>query len=89
MALAGDSKSYFGLIDHNDVRSAVEASIEHATVTAGGDVDLSATEQATIDASDESCREPWTGYGAVIVTNSCSRAPPPMRATPITRPRAA
>ncbi|MEA2197211.1 MAG: mucin9, partial [Solirubrobacteraceae bacterium] len=67
--LIGGSNSYFGLIDHNDVRSSVQAFVNAATLNAGGDVTLSAFESARIAAQDASDVQPWTGLGAVIVTN--------------------
>ena len=44
--LTGGSDSYYGLIDHNDVRTIVEAFIRNATVTAGTDVSVVATDAA-------------------------------------------
>jgi 7-keto-8-aminopelargonate synthetase-like enzyme len=67
--LPGGSNSYFGLIDHNDVRSSVQAYVNAATLNAGGDVTLTAFETARIASQDSSDVQPWTGLGAVIVTN--------------------
>ena len=67
--LNGAAAVYFGLIDHNDVRSVVDAWIERATIVAGGDVSVSSLESAAISADDSSYVSTWEGKGAVIVTN--------------------
>ena len=46
--LTGGADSYYGLIDHNDVRTTVEAYIANATVTAGTDVSVVAIDAARI-----------------------------------------
>ncbi|HEY3485378.1 MAG TPA: hypothetical protein VGK49_08330, partial [Ilumatobacteraceae bacterium] len=67
--LTGESNSYYGLIDHNDVRSTVEAFIDAMTIVAGADVVVSATDVALISATDDSYVVPWEGVGGVIATN--------------------
>ena len=68
-SLVGDAKSFYGLIDRNDVRGVVEAFIEDMTVAAGGDITVSALQDARLYASDESVISTWSGYGGMIVTN--------------------
>ena len=46
--LTGASNSYYGLIDHNDVRTTVEAYIRDAIVDAGTDISVVATDAARI-----------------------------------------
>ena len=67
--LAGTADAYFGLVDTNYVKSVVSASISHVALTAGGDVTVSATEAASISASDDSYVATWAGKGGLIVTN--------------------
>jgi len=67
--LAGDSQSYYGLIDRNDVRSEVAAFLHDTTVESGGDVVVTALEAATIRALEDSYVVPWEGIGGVIATN--------------------
>ncbi|MDA8435110.1 MAG: hypothetical protein M0Z98_03915, partial [Actinomycetales bacterium] len=68
--LLGGSKSYYGLIDHNDVRSVVEAYIEDIPVTAGGSVSVVANDSAVISASEDSSIEAWDGIGGIIAVNA-------------------
>ncbi|HEY3484643.1 MAG TPA: hypothetical protein VGK49_04625, partial [Ilumatobacteraceae bacterium] len=68
--LTGAAASYFGLIDYNDLRSEVRASITATPVRAGGVVSVIALEKATLSAADESLVKTWEGFGAVIVTNT-------------------
>ena len=68
--LTGGSDSYYGLIDHNDVRTIVEAFIRDATVTAGTDISVIATDAARISAFEDSYVVPWDGIGGVIATNA-------------------
>ena len=68
--LTGGSESYYGLIDHNDVRTTVEAYIANATVTAGTDVSVVAIDAARISAFEDSYVVPWDGVGGVIATNA-------------------
>ena len=67
--LTGSADSYFGLIDHNDLRSEVRASITATPVVAGGAVSVLASESATLLAFDDSLAQTWAGFGAVMVTN--------------------
>ena len=67
--LTGGSNSYYGLIDHNDVRTTVEAYIQGTTVTAGDDVSVIARDAALISATEDSYVVPWDGVGGVIATN--------------------
>ncbi|HZI44062.1 MAG TPA: hypothetical protein VFD53_02515, partial [Ilumatobacter sp.] len=67
--LTGSAESYFGLIDHNDLRSEVRAWINVTPVVAGGVASVSAVEAATLIAFDDSLVQTWQGLGAVIVTN--------------------
>ena len=67
--LAGSADSYFGLVDHNDLRSIVEAYLLRSPVTTSGDVTVSALETAELVAFDDSVTSSWTGKGAVVVTN--------------------
>ncbi len=68
--LTGDSNSYYGLIDYNDVRSQVVSTIDSAVgLHAGADVAVSANDGAVILAVDTSDIQPWNGIGGVIVTN--------------------
>ena len=67
--LNGESESLYGLIDRNDVRSAVNAFIDRATIAAAGSLTISADEGARITASDDSSIVPWEGLGGLIVTN--------------------
>ena len=55
--------SYFLLVDHNDLRSAVEAHLLNAPVTTSGDVTVSATEVAEMTAFDDSVTSSWNGQG--------------------------
>ncbi len=66
--LAGSADSYFGLIDHNDLRSEVRAYITGTPVAAGGVVAVGATEAATLRVRRQP-RADVGGPGAVIVTN--------------------
>ena len=68
--LVGDSQSYYGLIDRNDVRSEVEAYLRDTTVESGGDVVVTALEGASIRALEDSYVVPWEGIGGVIATNA-------------------
>ena len=61
--LAGTADAYFGLVDTNYVKSIVSATISHVALTAGGDVTVSATEAASISASDDSYRLDLGGQG--------------------------
>jgi hypothetical protein len=72
--LTGEAKSYYAMVDRNDVQSVVESFIDNATVTAGGDVALSAVAGATIVAFDDSVVTSWDGGGGVIVTNQVRSA---------------
>ena len=65
----GSSNSYYGLIDHNDVRTAVEAYIQDSTVNVAGDVSIVATDAARISATEDSYVVPWDGVGGVIAVN--------------------
>ena len=67
--LTGDSQSFYGLIDRNDVRSEVLASIDDAKVDAGSDLTVQALESARISAVEDSYVVPWTGIGGTIATN--------------------
>ena len=67
--LTGAADAYFGLVDTNYVKSVVSASISHVALTAGGDVTVSATEAASISATDDSYVSTWAGKGGLIVTN--------------------
>ena len=69
LGVAGEADAYFLLVDHNDLRSSVEAHLLNAPVTAAGDVTVSATELAEMVAFDESVATRWTAKGVVIVTN--------------------
>jgi Lipase len=68
--LTGDSTSYYGLIDRNDVRSEVLSYIDNANVRAAGDLASSALESAWITALEDSYVVPWTGIGGIIATNA-------------------
>ena len=59
--LTGSADSYFGLVDHNDLRSEVRASITDTPVTAGGNVSVSALENASLIAFDDSLVQTWAG----------------------------
>lgn len=67
--LTGSAESYYGLIDHNDVRSLVEAFVRDATITAES-LTVTADGLGSILAHDASVVVPWEGAGAVIVTNT-------------------
>ena len=67
--LTGAADAYFGLVDTNYVKSIVSASISHVALAAGGDVTVSATEAASISATDDSYVSTWAGKGGLIVTN--------------------
>ncbi|MGB7964549.1 MAG: hypothetical protein WCF12_16525, partial [Propionicimonas sp.] len=67
--LTGGAKSYYGLVDYNDVRSVVEAYLHRVNVTAVS-VSVQAFGLGSITASDVSVIVPWEGFGAVIVTNT-------------------
>src|SRR4029079_8134710 len=69
LGVAGKADSYFLLVDHNDLRSSVEAHLLNAPVTTTGDVTVSADEVAALSAFDEASTVSWEGKGAVIVTN--------------------
>ncbi|HEY3484587.1 MAG TPA: hypothetical protein VGK49_04340, partial [Ilumatobacteraceae bacterium] len=69
LGVAGEANSYFLLVDHNDLRSTVEAHLLEAPVIAGGDVTVTADELAELIAFDESVTSSWDGKGAVVVTN--------------------
>src|SRR4029079_11426281 len=60
--LTGSADSYFGLVDHNDLRSAVRAYINDTTVIASGNVSVSALETASLSASDDSLVQTWGGF---------------------------
>ena len=51
--VAGEAASYTFLIDHNDLRSSVEAHLLNAPVTTSGDITVSANEVAELTAFDE------------------------------------
>ena len=67
--MAGEATSYFLLVDHNDLRSSVEAHLLRAPVTTSGNITVSADEIADLTAFDEASTVSWEGKGAVIVTN--------------------
>ena len=67
--LTGSSNSYYGLIDHNDVRTTVEAYIQSSIVNVAGDVSVVATDAARISATEDSFVTPWDGVGGVIAVN--------------------
>ncbi|MEW5797300.1 MAG: hypothetical protein AB1772_13220, partial [Candidatus Zixiibacteriota bacterium] len=68
--LTGDAKSYYGLIDRNDVRSSVNAYLLDTTVDAVGDVTVQALESARIRALENSTVTSYAGAGGVIATNN-------------------
>jgi hypothetical protein len=83
--LTGTANSYYGLIDHNDVRTLVEAHIGDTTVTAGLGVSVVAIDAARIVASENSEVTPWEGIGGVIATNAVlSSADARIVRTPVT-----
>ncbi|MGB7817523.1 MAG: hypothetical protein WBL35_02135, partial [Ornithinibacter sp.] len=65
----GGASSYYGLVDLNDVRSAVTARVTGSTVRAGADVVVSATDAASITAFDDSVVSAFDAKGVVLVTN--------------------
>ena len=65
----GASTSYYGLIDHNDVRSVVSATLDGLFTSAGRDLFVVALDKATIAASEDSTVTSWTGLGGIIATN--------------------
>ena len=67
--LAGSADSYYGLIDRNDVRSAVEAYVSGAIVRSAGDVLVAALADARLSAADSSAIGTWDGFGGMIATN--------------------
>ncbi len=67
--LTGGASSYFGLVDHNDLRSEVRAYIVDTPSPPVGSVSVTALETASCSASDDSLVQTWEGFGAVIVTN--------------------
>ncbi len=69
--LTGDSNSFYGLIDYNDVRSQVTSTIASVVgLRTGADLTVEATDIAQIVAVDTSDIQPWTGVGGAIVTNT-------------------
>ncbi|MFZ0529753.1 MAG: hypothetical protein WAL91_04355, partial [Propionicimonas sp.] len=67
--MTGGAKSFYGLIDDNDVRSSVTAWLRDVDLTAEA-VIVQAFGLGSITASDVSVIVPWEGFGAVIVTNT-------------------
>jgi hypothetical protein len=67
---AGSSKSYYAMVTRNDVRGEVESRIDNAVVTTGGDVMVTAHEEATLEALDRSTTSAQSGAtGGLLVTN--------------------
>ncbi|MGC9328916.1 MAG: hypothetical protein ACP5I1_14875, partial [Candidatus Hinthialibacter sp.] len=72
----GDTQGYYAMVVRNDVKSDVEAFIDHALVTAQGDVLLTAEESAHITASDNSvvAAGAESKGGVIAVNHVLSRA---------------
>ena len=70
--LAGDSHSYYAMVDRNDVHGGAESYIQHTKVTAHDDVRVSALEDATITVSDTSTISASEAKGGVITLNHVS-----------------
>ncbi|HQV92452.1 MAG TPA: hypothetical protein PLA46_12775, partial [Phycicoccus sp.] len=67
--MAGSSVAYYGLVDNNDVRSLVSASVFAIDLRSRG-LSVTATGAGTITAYDDSTVSPWDGLGGVLVTNT-------------------
>ena len=75
--LTGCSNSYYGLIDHNDVRTTVEAYIEGATRhRRRRRLGHGRPTRRCISATEDSYVVPWDGVGGVIAVEHASSAAP-------------
>jgi hypothetical protein len=66
--VTGDAKSYYGLVDRNDVQSVVESFVENTHLDAAS-LTITAVESASIVVFDDSVVVSWEGGGGVIAIN--------------------